>query len=173
MAESLLSNLLSRRYTIGDILAIDQQRVAKSQNCQVNLVDTFFTLEKESVSSKLKTIIGLPSLKVLYVTLKLNVVSDTGNAHTVFITLDPDFDENNWERNRIKLYCGCRDFMYRSAYHLNKRNSLFDNELIKIKLGKAITEAPKGKSSTTSICKHSYAAIRWVLANYSNIMKNI
>lgn len=171
---SILSNILGRRYTIGELMSIDPKRQYRASGCIVVLEDTFVTMKEESLRQKFKSLFGgSNTIKVFYVTVKLKVLSDTGNAHTVFIMLEPDFNLGGWMNNHIKIYCDCRDFMYRSAYILNKRDSLFNNEYIKIALGQALTEAPKSKSNTTTLCKHSYAALGWVLDNYNTVMNNL
>ena len=129
LGESLLKDLFGSRYTIGELMRIDQGRQDKARGCKVSLMDTFFTIKEESLSGKVKKLFtGKDSVKVFYITLKLAVTGDTGNPHIVFIQLEPDFSMKNWENNKVRIYCDCADFKYRSAYLLDKRDSIFAND---------------------------------------------
>ena len=174
LGESLLKDLFGSRYTIGELMRIDQERQDKARGCKVSLMDTFFTIKEESLSGKVKKLFtGKDSVKVFYITLKLAVTGDTGNPHIVFIQLEPDFSMKNWENNKVRIYCDCADFKYRSAYLLDKRDSIFANDGIKIALGQAISEVPKGKRGVTLLCKHSFAALTWLMNNYTNLMSTL
>lgn len=153
---------------------IDSGRQGRASNCSASLVKTFHTIKQEGVLDKFKAFVtGKTTIKVYYVTLKFEVRSDTGNSHTVFIQLDPDFSLKNWTSNRVKIYCDCADFKYRSAYVLSRKNSLFLTHRIQIALGQAANEAPTGKRGTTLLCKHAYAALSWLMNNYASVMKTI
>lgn len=153
---------------------IDKARQLRAAGCVPNLVKTFHTIKQEGVLDKFKSFVtGKTSIKVYYITFKFEVTSDTGNTHTVFIQVDPDFSLKNWSANRVKIYCDCADFKYRSAYILDKRSSLFTTTKIKTALGQAMTEVPTGKKGTTLLCKHSFAALSWLMGNYANVMKTI
>ena len=65
----------------------------------------------------------------------------------------------------------CFDFKFRSAYWLYQKGALFVNNRIRIELGQAITDKPKREPSL--LCKHSYAALLWLVKNYANLMKTI
>lgn len=174
MIGSVLNGLFGRQYTIGDLMNIDAGRQQKASGCSVTLDKTFHILKQENLLGKLTSLLtGKSNIKVYYVVFKFSVMSDTGHAHTVFIQTDPDFSLKNWTGNKVKVYCDCQDFKYRSAYLLNQRNSLFSNNKIKIALGQAITDAPKGKRGTTLLCKHAFAALSWLMKNYSVVMKTI
>lgn len=171
MIGSALKNLFGKPYTIGELMSIDQARQGKALQSSVSLVDTFFTLKEEGIASKFKSLFTGNTIKTLYITLKLKVISDTGNPHYVFIQLDPDYSTSGWYGNKVHIYCDCNDFKYRSAYALSKRGSLFDNQFTRISLGQALTEAPK--RGTNVLCKHGYAALNWLMSNYKNIMSTI
>lgn len=163
-----------KQYTIGDIMNIDAGRQTKAAQCQVNLIKTFHELKPETLIDRFRsTFLGKSIIKSYYVIFKFSITSDTGNAHTVFIKVNPDFDLQDWDKNKVKVYCDCADFKYRSAYELNKHSSLFLTDKIKLALGSAITDAPKGKIGTTLLCKHTFAALSWLVKNYTNIMKTI
>lgn len=87
--------------------------------------------------------------------------------------LDPDFNLSLWSSNRVRIFCSCADFKYRSAYLLGKRDSLFLNDNTKIHLGPAATNAPTGKTGTTMLCKHCYSALQYLMNNYQGIMRNL
>ena len=169
----LLDNILGKPYTLGELMKVDQGRQDRAAKCAVRLDNTFYTLKEETPLSKFKNLFTKNTLKVFYITLKLAVTSDTGNTHYVYIQIDPDFSLTNWAENRVKIYCDCADFMYRSAYLLDKRDSLFKNEWIRGTLGQAMTEEPKGKRGVTLLCKHSFAAFQWLMANYKQIMSTL
>lgn len=174
MFNGLFNSIFGKQYTIGELMNIDEGRQNKASQCFVRLVKTYHELKKEGIIDRFKSFFtGETLINVYYVIFKLEVTSETGNKYNVFIRVNPDFNLNNWVNNEVKIYCNCADFKYRSSYLLNKRNSLFLNDKIKISLGQALTDAPKGKSKTTLLCKHSYAALMWLITNYSNIMKTI
>lgn len=170
---SIGSLIFGSRYTIGELMKIDQGRQERSVNCSVSLVDTFVTIKEESLSQKFKSLFSKNNIKVCYITLKLKVVSNTGNTHYVFIQIEPDFSAKSWATNNVRIYCDCNDFKYRSAFVLNKRGSLFSNERIKIALGQAMSDAPTGKGGTTTLCKHAHAALSWLMNNYENVMSTL
>lgn len=170
MANSLLQNIFGKRYTVGELMNIDQGRQGRAGNCSVSLVNTYFSLKEEGIAAKFAQLFGGNTLKVCYITLKLKVKSDTGNSHFVFIQLEPDFSLNDWSNNQVRVYCDCADFKYRSAYLLDKRDSLFANDWIKLTLGQALTDKPDGKKGTTLLCKHVYAVLQWLMTNYDNVM---
>ena len=158
----LLDNLFGKPYTLGELMKIDQGRQDRAAKCAVRLDNTFYTLKEETPLSKFKNLFTKNTLKVFYV-----------NTHYVYIQIDPDFSLTDWIDNRVRIYCDCADFMYRSAYLLDKRDSLFKNDWIKGTLGQAMTEEPKGKRGVTLLCKHSFAAFQWLMANYKQIMSTL
>lgn len=174
MLGSFLNSLFGKQYTIGDLMKIDSGRQERAAGCKVKLVGTFHELKRENILSKFKSFFsGESTINVYYVIFKFEVTSESGSVYYVFIKINPDFDLTKWQDNQVQVYCGCADFKYRSSYILGKNGSLFLNNKIKSELGQALTEAPKGKTKTTLLCKHSYAALEWLVGNYSNIMKTI
>ena len=170
----LLSSLFNRPYTIGELMNIDASRQDRAGRCIVELEKTYHELKKETILDKFRSFFNGNSLiNIYYVIFKLKVTSDTGTKHTVFIKLNPDFNLQNWSNNRIKIYCDCSDFKYRSAYKLQQHNSLFLNDKLKIQLGSSITDSPKNKSKITLLCKHSFAAVNWLISNYRALMMTI
>lgn len=166
--------LFTRRYTIGDLMNIDANRQDKASRCSVELSKTFHELKKETLFDKFRAFFGGKSIiNTYYVIFKLNVFSDTGKKHIVFVRLDPDFNLQDWESNRIQIYCDCQDFKFRSAYKLQQHDALFLNDKLKIALGSSVVDSPKSKSKITLLCKHSFAAINWLVTNYSSLMRTI
>lgn len=163
---------MAKRYTIGELMAIDSVRQQKAQNCAVFLEKTYHELKKKTVLDKFKSTIGREVINQYFVIFEFRVKSDTGHEYKVYIKVNPDFDLSNWNSNTCSIYCSCPDFKYRSAYLLKQRKSLFLNDSLKIELGQAAEEAPK-KVSTTLLCKHAYAALHWLSQNYSSVMKTI
>ena len=169
----IIGKLLGKQLSIGEVMSIDQGRQERSKECSVKLVKVFHVLKEEGILSRFKSIfLNKPTLQMYYLVFKFEVTSPN-NIHKVFIMTNPDYDIVNWSNNLVKIYCDCKDFMYRSAYLLDKNNTLFVNDSIKISLGQALTVAPKENSKTTLLCKHSYAALSWLVSNYSNVMKTI
>lgn len=174
MIGSVLGKLFGRQYTIGELMRIDKGRQIRAASCSVSLSKIYHLVKPEGVLSKFKAIFSKsPSIKVYYVILKFLVNSGNGKNHVVFIELDPDFSLNKWDENRVKIYCDCSDFKYRSAYILSHRNSLFLTQRASMELGPAVSNAPKSKTSTTTLCKHSFAALNWLMNNYSTLMRSI
>lgn len=176
MALSILRDLFlpSDGMTIGELMNIDEVRQAKASGCIVSLEKTFHEIKREGILDKFKKFfLGKPSLPIYYLILKLKVMSDSGHRHTIIIRMDPDFDLRHWTNNRIQVYCDCRDFMYRSAWSLARKKALFLNDRVKLELGEALTSAPKAKTKLSVSCKHVFAAINWVINNYSYIMRSI
>lgn len=166
--------LFVRKYTIGDLLLVDSNRSEKANYSTVQLVKIYHELKQEDLLSKIQNFFGgKSSVMAYYVIFKLNVVSDTGHSHTVFIKTNPDFNLEDWSSNKVQVYCDCADFKYRSAYKLNQHDSLFLTDGIKVSLGAALTDTPKAKTVTTPLCKHAVAALNWVVSNYSSLMKSI
>lgn len=168
-------SLFFRQYTIGDLMNIDASRQEKAAGCAVELVSVYHEIKRESVLDKFKNLFKSHKsiINAYYVIFKLLVHSPSGSAYTVIIRLNPDFNLQDWTNNKIKIYCNCPDFKYRSAYILNKHDSLFLNDKVKVELGAALTDAPKSKSATTLLCKHSFAALQWLVNNYTNLMRTV
>lgn len=159
--------------TLGDLMSIDQKRIDKSNNCQVSLVKVYHLLKPESLLDKFrKLFLNKTVIKMYRLIFKFKVTSDSGNSYDVLIMLSPDFDMTNINQNRVKVYCSCNDFKYRSAYNLSKTNSLIINDRIETNLGEALTNIPK-KMSSNPICKHCYSAIQYIIKNYQSLMQTI
>lgn len=173
MIGEFLGSIFNRPYTIGELMNIDKNRQSRSENCSVSLIKIYHELKKETILDKFKSFFSGNVINVYYVIFKLEVQSDTGNKYKVFIRLNPDFDLTDWSNNKIKIYCECADFKYRSSYLLNRHNSLFLNDKVKVSLGEALSDAPKAKTRTTLLCKHSFAALNWLIKNYSSLMRTI
>ena len=171
---SILSSIISSQYTMGELMNIDAERQERASGCSVSLVKTYHEIKKESLADKFRSFfLGQPILTTYYVIFKFKVTSGSGKSYDVIIRTNPDFDLNNWINNKVQIYCGCPDFKYRSAYLLGRRKSLFLNDKIKTLLGESLTEAPKSKTKTSLLCKHSFAALQWLINNYSTIMRTI
>ena len=169
---SVLGSLLSSQYTMGEIMNIDSGRQERAGSCSVSLVNTYHEVKQETPLDKFKSLfLGKPVITTYYVIFKFKVTSGSGKSYTVIIRTNPDFDLKNWSNNKVQVYCDCPDFKYRSAYQLGKRKSLFLNDRIRTNLGESITEAPKRAPSL--LCKHSFAALQWLISNYSSIMRTI
>lgn len=170
----VLGKLLGKQLSIQEVMNIDQGRKDRASECVVKLVKVYHVLKEESILDKFRSIfLGKTILKIYYLVFKFEVTSKTGNTYNVIIQTSPDYDVQNWKNSKCKIYCECEDFQFRSAYLLGKNNTLFLSDKIKIKLGSALTEAPKSKTLTTLLCKHSMAALQYLVNNYQNIMKTV
>ena len=86
---SLLDRIFKPRYTISELLSIDQGRQARAASCRVTLVNTFYSLKEETLMDKVKNFLNKsPKRQVFYITFKFQVKSDTGNTHPVYIQVD-------------------------------------------------------------------------------------
>ena len=172
---SILSSLLTKSYSISEIMAIDSGRQDRASGCSVRLVETFHEVQKESILEKfLKLFFRDKSLMYThYVTFKFKVTSNTGNEHTVLIRTHPDYMNTEGLNNRVQIYCTCKDFQFRSAWALNHHKSLFRSDATDSRLGIALTKAPKSTTTTSLLCKHAFAALRYLNNNYTTIMKSL
>lgn len=160
--------------TIGELMNVDPGRQFRAQMCSVSLQKIYHEVRNETLLEKIKAFfLGNSSIKAYYIIMKLSVLSDSGSKHTVLLRVSPDFNTSRLMSNTVKIYCDCSDFKYRSAYILNNKGGLFLNDRIKINLGAALTDKPKTKTQTTYLCKHAYAALQWMVSNYSNLIKTI
>lgn len=170
---SILSSIFNRTWTIKDLMNIDQGRQSKALLCLVNLENIYYELKQDTLLEKFKKLFSKGNKdKILmsYVIFKFSVVSDSGNINTVIIRTQPDFNSQMYLNNRVQIYCTCKDFMYRSAWILKQHNSLFDSIKTRNKLGDSIVNAPASKTKTSTLCKHSYAALNYLVNNYNYIM---
>lgn len=158
--------------TIGELMTIDPGRISKASTCDVQLIKTFHELKPKSLLERFKAwFSGKAVVNSYHVIFKFQVTSTSGKPYSVLIRTNPDFDLINWEDNECKIYCDCPDFKFRSAYVLYQKGALFVNSRIRVELGQAITDKPKRAPSL--MCKHSYAALTWLVKNYASIMKTI
>ena len=168
---SIVNSLLNRPYTLSELLQTDEGRLERAAGCSVELVDTFHEVRKATLPERLKErFLGKKLINSYNLIFKFRVTSDTGRSHIVFVKTEPDFNANG-AGSKCQVYCDCKDFMYRSAYELNRRHSLFLNDKTNAALGTAITTAPKRQTGSL-LCKHAYAALQWLLDNYSVIIRN-
>lgn len=158
-----------KQYTIGELMAIDSGRQERAANCKVTLLKTYHELQSETILDKFRSFFGKSSVPVYYMTFKFEVTSGSGSSYNVYIRTNPDFSLKNWAQNQVMIYCECADFKYRSAYTLHRRGSLFVTSKIASELGEAMSDAPK--RGTTLLCKHAFAALSWLMNNWSFIMK--
>ena len=158
--------------TISELMNIDAGRQGKAASCIVELIKIYHEVKTESIPDPLKAQYGGRNMiNTYYVVFKFLVTSDTGSKHTVIIKTSPDFNLSGWENNTAEVYCDCQDFMYRSAYTLKGSSALFLNDKTKLTLGQALSTPPK--RTTSLLCKHAYAALKWFISNYANLMKTV
>ena len=166
--------ILSKQYTLGDVMNIDSGRQERAGGCSVKLSNVYHELKDESILDRFKSLfLGRPVIKRYYLIFKFEVSSDTGHKHIVYIRVSPDFDLNKWTTNKVKIYCDCSDFKYRCAYVLGQHGSLFTTSKILSSLGAALGDAPKKTSKTSLLCKHAFAAVNYLVNNYSSIMRTV
>lgn len=166
--------LFRRHYTLGDLVyGTNADRAQKASSCSVQLVDTYHELKKESILDKFKSLFHIGSnVNAYYITFHFTVTSDSGNTHNVYIKTTPDFDLSLGDKNKVRIYCDCEDFKYRSAYELKAHDSLLLTGRTQAALGVAIGQKPK-KLNKTLLCKHAMASVQWLMNNYSFVMNSI
>lgn len=172
IGSSVVKNILGIQYTIGELMNIDAKRQLKAKRCRVKLIKTYHHLKRESILDRFRALFRSRTINKLYLIFKFEVRSDTGNKHTIYIQTNPDFSLQNWAGNKVKIYCDCADFKYRSAYILAQRNSLFLTGALQSKLGGAENEAPK-RIAPTLLCKHAFASLNWLMNNYQKVMGTV
>lgn len=169
----LLSNIFNKKWTLSDLMNVDASRQQRSSGCSVYLEETYAELIPEGILDKFKRFFtrNKTIMNTLWIILKFNVTSDTGHSYNVFIRLQYDPESILYMKNLAQVYCGCPDFKFKSAWELNQHFALFRSEKSELSLGPAITNSPKRKSGTV-LCKHSFAAVNYLVSNYSNIMSS-
>jgi len=151
--------LINRTLTIRQLNQIDAGRIDRSKDLRVKLVNSYKILQKTSFFQKILKFLGFKETLNYYRLFKYAVKSNSGSTYTVFIQVSPGFKQQFYD-NKIKVFCSCADFMFRSAYNLNKSDNLFLNKATKIHLDKALEIAPTTvPGGTTHICKHVYACL--------------
>lgn len=170
MAKTKLSQL-----TLGDLMNVsDKNKVLKANLCKVSLDEIYHDIEQVGLFERIKNFfLGKNMVNVYHITFKFKIISDTGDTHTVFIRVKPDYNLTNWTNNPAQVFCDCESFKYQSAYVLAQYDSLFLNDKTRTALGPAITQAPKNMARTSTLCKHSLAAVNWLVNNYASIMQTI
>lgn len=170
----LLSNLFNKRWTLSDLMNIDVSRQQKSSGCSVYLQDTYVEIVNEGILDKFKKFFtrNKSIMNVMYVIFKFYVVSETGHSYEILIRTQYDPHSSLFMKNLVQVYCGCADFKFKSAWELNQHSSLFRSDRTDLELGQSITNAPKKKYGIT-LCKHSYAAIMYLINNYNYLMRNV
>ncbi len=165
---------VKKPYTIGELMSIDSGRQERAQYCTVEHLKTYHQLQPETLGDKIRQFfLGETHVNAYFLILHLRVTSPGKEPKNVYIKLNPDFNLTKWYDNMVKIYCDCPDFKYRSAYILNERKSLFLNDKVRNELGSALTETPKRGAKTSLLCKHAFAALQWVVENYTSIMRVI
>jgi hypothetical protein len=149
-------------WSIQDLLVTESKRAQKAGACKVEFVGKQYELKPETVSDKLRSLLRRPLVNTYYVVFKFKVTSDTGHTHEVIIRTLPKSDTSG----PVQVWCDCKDFMYRSAYELQKHGALYRSVKTDTKLGEAINTAPT-RQSTSVLCKHSHAALQDLLSNFS------
>ena len=170
----ILSNLFQKRWTLSDIMNVDASRQQKSSGCSTYLEEVYVELVPEGILDKFKKFFtrNKAVMNTMFVIFKFGCSSETGHSYPIYMRLRYDPDGVLYTRNTCQIYCGCADFKFKSAWTLNQHSSLFRSERTELELGPAITNAPKRKSNTT-LCKHSYSAVMFLINNYQSLMRNV
>lgn len=148
----------------------DNVRASGASNCRVELVKTYHEIQTIPIPTRYKNQFAFrkTTMNISYISWLFKVTSGTGSNHKVVIKMQYDPFGYLMSSGGAEVYCDCKDFMFRSAYFLNQRDSLFKNASSLSKLGIAIGQAPKNLNPI--ICKHALAAIGYVMSNYSILM---
>lgn len=170
----ILAGLFNKKWTISDLMNIDQARQEKSSGCIVSLKDLYVEIKSESILDKFKKFFlrNKATLNVLYVIFSFDVTSERGSRYNILIKTQYDPEGRLYTSNTAKIYCDCADFKFKSAWALEQHASLLKTDRTELELGPAITNAPKAKRKTI-LCKHSYAALMYLINNYTYLMRNV
>ena len=77
---NLIDRIFKPRYTISELLSIDQGRQARAASCRVSLVNTFYSIKEETMMDKIRSFLNKsPRRQVFYITFKFQVKSDLSN----------------------------------------------------------------------------------------------
>jgi hypothetical protein len=127
----ILSELFSLKYSIGDLMNIDKDRMQKSSEMTVNLTNVYHEIKKESIFEKFKKFFfrNKDVMNVYYVIFRFEVSSPSGSVYTVLIRTYPDFDIKNYLDNTVEIFCSCSDFQFRCTYGINAQIN-GNNELV-------------------------------------------
>lgn len=152
-----------------NLLKIDEGRIDRSRDIKVILSWTrMLTTPRKGFWSKLWGFIKNEPY-IITTLLKFECTNvKSGSKYNCYLEMDPVNSRSKLLQAKVKIFCSCNDFKYRSAYILNKENNLFHAPAIDKHLGIALTEAPK-IVVTTNICKHLYAVINYVRNNLTTL----
>lgn len=112
-----------------------------------------------SVSNWIRKVIG-KSVKVTYVSLYFSQRSASSGKNYLFVFRIPyrlDADKQRLLDLPVQYYCECDAFKYFIAYALHKTNNIFLTDIIRKRLGIALTEPPKIRNpkEIKFFCKHA------------------
>lgn len=162
----------SKPLTLGELMNIDPSRQQKSMYQSVELDGVFHRVKKESIWDRIKRFFSRDktSINMYYVILKFMVSSNSGNKYSVIIEFQPNPNMGMLMNNKVRIYCECADFKFRSAYILNKRGNLYRSSRTDVSLGQALTDAPdERKTRVSTACKHVAACVNWLNNNMGYI----
>lgn len=174
MAGILASLFSERQWTLADLMNVDYSRQRKSTGCQANLLETYVEVEPEGIVDKFKRFFtrNKSVMNIMFVIFKFEVISETGHSYTVFLRTQYDPEMRLVYKNIVQIYCECADFKFKSAWKLEQHSALFRSDSVDLKLGPAITNAPK-RPSPTVLCKHAFAAVNLFINNYGSFMSYV
>ena len=66
MVGSLLGSLLGTKYTIGELMQIDQGRQKRAGKCRVKLIKTIHRVKKEGLLDRFKSLFGGKNSVLIY-----------------------------------------------------------------------------------------------------------
>lgn len=150
--------------TIKKILETDKGRTDRSHQCFPSVVGIHTVIEKEIPFLK-RLLMWFKRERVYFY--KVIVFKVAPTDRTVVIQLCPNFSFSRFINQKIKIYCSCEDFLYRSAYFNAESDSLFVNASNRDKLQYAIDNHPE--IDVTTSCKHVLACVRYIYTNYEKM----
>lgn len=162
----------NKTLTTRDLLNISQARKDRAKDLKsVKFIARYVTIVNRPTTGFLRKIISLfknpVTMSLVY---KFEVRSNSGKTYKILIDAPNDLSMESFLKAKLKVFCECADFKYRSAYGLNKTNNLYLNKATKDHLGIAITDEPT-KITPTPSCKHIYATVNYFYANFNSINK--
>lgn len=154
------------------MLNIDEGRIQRSSSILVKLEwSKMLATPRKGFWNKLWGIIKREPY-ILTNLLRFSVKNtDSGSVYSIFLELEPKAKFSELINSKVKVFCSCNDFKFRSAYILNKENNLVLFDAIEKHLGIAIKEKPR-VVNPSKMCKHIFAVISWIKSNYNKLNLN-
>lgn len=147
---------------LAELIQIDKDRIKRSEDIKVELKWNKIVTYNQNLFKKFWRIITRRNIVLVHNLYKFEVTNKSnGNVNILYLEIEPQKSLNKIMSSRVKVFCQCADFKFRSAYILNQEDNLFRSPKLDEHLGIALT-VPPTKIIPTPVCKHVYAMIDYV-----------